>query len=72
LRERDYQVYEDRVRAIVLIHVEQAEPMTSPAYDVGQTEAQLVEHYLDYYVGLHRSPQRMTLHVAECDRNPCT
>jgi predicted pyridoxine 5'-phosphate oxidase superfamily flavin-nucleotide-binding protein len=40
LRARDYQVYEDRVRAIVLIHVEQAEPMTSPAY----------------YVGLHRSP----------------
>jgi hypothetical protein len=56
LRARDYQVYEDRVRAIVLIHVEQAEPMTSPAYDVGQTEPQLVEHYLDYYVGLHRSP----------------
>jgi predicted pyridoxine 5'-phosphate oxidase superfamily flavin-nucleotide-binding protein len=55
LRERDYQAYEDRVRAIVLIHVERAEPMTSPAYDVGETEAELVEHYLDYYSAVHRT-----------------
>jgi hypothetical protein len=54
LRERDYAAYEDRVRAIVLIRVDHAEPMTSPAYDVGHTEAELVEHYIDYYVGLHR------------------
>lgn len=54
LRERDYQAYESRVRAIVLIEVERAEPITSPAYDVGQTEADLVEHYIEYYVGPHR------------------
>ena len=42
------------MRAIVLIRVEHAEPITSPAYDVGQMEAELVEHYIDYYVGLHR------------------
>jgi uncharacterized protein len=54
LRERDYQAYEARIRAIVLIEVEHAEPITSPAYDVGQTEDELVEHYIDYYVGLHR------------------
>jgi hypothetical protein len=54
LRERGYQAYESRVRAIVLIRVERAEPITSPAYDVGQTEAELVDHYIDYYVGLHR------------------
>jgi hypothetical protein len=54
LRERDYAAYEDRVRAIVLIRVNHAEPMTSPAYDVGRTEAELVEHYTDYYIGLHR------------------
>jgi hypothetical protein len=54
LRERGYQASESRVRAIVLIRVEHAEPVTSPAYDVGQTEAELVEHYIDYYVGLHR------------------
>jgi uncharacterized protein len=54
LRERDYEADESRVRAIVLIRVEHADPITSPAYDVGQTEAELVEHYIDYYVGLHR------------------
>ena len=54
LRERDYESYEDRVRAIVLIRVEHAEAIASPAYDVGQTETELVEHYIDYYVGLHR------------------
>jgi uncharacterized protein len=58
LRERDYQGYEDRIRAIVLIRVDHAEPITSPAYDVGQTEAQLIEHYIDYYVGLHRGRPR--------------
>jgi hypothetical protein len=54
LRERDYDAYEDRVRSIVLIRVESAEHMTSPAYDVGQTEDELVEHYIEYYVRLHR------------------
>jgi uncharacterized protein len=54
LRERAYQDFEDRVNAIVLIAVEAAELMTSPAYDVGQTEEELVDHYLDYYARLHR------------------
>ncbi len=54
LRERDFAAYGDRVRSIVLIRVLSAEHMTSPAYDIGQTEAELVEHYIDYYVGLHR------------------
>lgn len=54
LRERDFAAYEDRVRAIVLIRVDHAEPITSPAYDLGRTEAELVEQYIDYYVSLHR------------------
>jgi uncharacterized protein len=54
LRERGYSAYDDRVRSIVLIRVQTAEQMTSPAYDTGQTEAELVDHYIDYYVGLHR------------------
>jgi hypothetical protein len=54
LRERGYRTYEDRVNSIVLIAVEAAELMTSPAYDVGQTEEELVVHYLDYYTRLHR------------------
>jgi predicted pyridoxine 5'-phosphate oxidase superfamily flavin-nucleotide-binding protein len=48
LRERDYDVR--RVRAIVLIRVTNAEPLTSPAYDVGASEAELVEHYSAYYL----------------------
>jgi uncharacterized protein len=55
LRERDYAAYDARVRSIVLIHVDSVEHMTSPAYDTGSTEAELVDHYIDYYVGLHRS-----------------
>jgi hypothetical protein len=54
LRERDYNAYEDRVRSIVLINVKSAEHMTSPAYDIGQSEEELVDHYIAYYVGLHR------------------
>jgi predicted pyridoxine 5'-phosphate oxidase superfamily flavin-nucleotide-binding protein len=54
LRERDYAAYDDRVRSIVLIHIDSIEHMTSPAYDVGQTEAELIDHYIPYYVGLHR------------------
>lgn len=53
LRERDYGAYEERVRAIVLIRVERVEPLTSPAYDVGASETELVEHYSAYYVSLH-------------------
>jgi hypothetical protein len=54
LRERGYRAFDDRVKAIVLIAVEAAELMTSPAYDDGQTEEELVDHYLEYYSTLHR------------------
>jgi hypothetical protein len=53
LRERDYAAYEDRVGAIVLIRVERAEPLTSPAYDAGETEEHLVAQYREYYTRLH-------------------
>ena len=52
LREREYGAYEDRVNAIVLIRVERAEVVTSPAYDIGSTEAELVDHYTRYYTSL--------------------
>jgi uncharacterized protein len=54
LRKRKYDADADRVRSIVLIHLDAVEEMTSPAYDVGKSEAELVAHYIDYYVGLHR------------------
>jgi uncharacterized protein len=52
LRERDYGAYAERVRAIVLIRVERAEPLTSPAYDLGHTEEELVAQYTAYYASL--------------------
>jgi len=54
LRERDYGAYEERVKAIVLIAVQAAELLTSPAYDAGQSREELIEHYLEYYTSLHR------------------
>ncbi len=53
LRERDYGEYEDRYRLIVLIRVERAEPLTSPAYDLGHTAAELAAQYLEQYRLLH-------------------
>jgi hypothetical protein len=55
LRERGYAAFEERVRAIVLIHVERAEPVTSPAYDLGATEEELREQYVAYYGELNAS-----------------
>ena len=49
LRERGYAAFEGRVRAIVLIRVERALPLTSPAYDVGATEEELREQYAAYF-----------------------
>jgi uncharacterized protein len=53
LRERDYGDYEERLRLIVLIRVERAEPLTSPAYDVGHTAEELAAQYLEHYRSLH-------------------
>jgi predicted pyridoxine 5'-phosphate oxidase superfamily flavin-nucleotide-binding protein len=44
----------DRIRAIVLIRVEQAAPVVSPAYDDGSTDADIEARSLRMY-GLERS-----------------
>ncbi len=41
------------MRAIVLIHVERALALTSPAYDLGATEDELREQYVEYFRELH-------------------
>ena len=46
----------DRVQAIVLIRVERAAPLTSPAYDDGSTEHDVEQRSLELY-GLVRRPQ---------------
>ncbi len=47
LAERDYGAYRERIRAIVLIDVDDAEPVTSPAYDDGSTEEQVAAPYVE-------------------------
>ncbi len=46
----------DRIEAIVLITIEQAAPLTSPAYDDGSTEHDVEARILDMY-GLNRVEQ---------------
>ena len=53
LRDRGYTAFEEHVRAIVLIRVERALPLTSPAYDLGATEDELREQYTAYYAELN-------------------
>lgn len=55
LAERIPRAGEYPVKGIVLIHVEHIDVMTSPAYDRGETEADLVQHYLGYYTSLHQA-----------------
>ena len=44
----------NRVEAIVLVEVERAEPVTSPAYDDGSAEADVEQRSLTLY-GLRRT-----------------
>ena len=42
-----------RVRALILMRVERALPLISPAYDDGSTEAQIEAHWAGYWQSLH-------------------
>jgi len=44
----------ERVRSIVIVRVERALPLTSPAYDWGLTEQQLREEWEAYWLSLWR------------------
>ena len=46
LRDAGYDAYEERVRAIVLVTVEQAAELTSPVYDLGASEHEVRESWL--------------------------
>jgi predicted pyridoxine 5'-phosphate oxidase superfamily flavin-nucleotide-binding protein len=41
-----------RVRAVVLVRVETAAPLVSPAYDAGASEASIVRRWRDHHLGL--------------------
>jgi predicted pyridoxine 5'-phosphate oxidase superfamily flavin-nucleotide-binding protein len=44
------------IRHVVLIEVERAAPLTSPAYDLGATEAELRARFRAYYAALDADP----------------
>ena len=50
-------VARDRIRGIVVVTVERAWPVTSPAYDIGLTEAELRESNLRRLTGLTAESQ---------------
>jgi general stress protein 26 len=46
---------EARIRGFVLVKVESALPLTSPAYDEGTAnESAIREHWISYFAGLHK------------------
>lgn len=45
-----------RFRAIVLVRVERAAPVTSPAYDLGQSEADVLDSWRGYWSRLYPAP----------------
>ncbi len=53
LRARGSTTPRERIRSIVVIDVTEAEPVFSPAYDTGATEASLAEQWLAHHTALH-------------------
>src|SRR5215207_7498905 len=48
------------IRSVVLVDVERALPLVSPAYDLGATEAEVRRRWEDYYLGTRGWGQRGT------------
>jgi predicted pyridoxine 5'-phosphate oxidase superfamily flavin-nucleotide-binding protein len=54
-----------RIRSIVIVAVERALPLTSPAYDLGLSEEQVVERWLAYFDSLWASARGPSVAVRE-------
>jgi predicted pyridoxine 5'-phosphate oxidase superfamily flavin-nucleotide-binding protein len=54
LRERGSSLTADRVRSIVVIAVDEAAAVVSPAYDTGATEESIAARWLAHHNDLHR------------------
>jgi predicted pyridoxine 5'-phosphate oxidase superfamily flavin-nucleotide-binding protein len=52
LEERGYQASQARVRTVVVVRVEQARPLISPAYDSGATEQEVAANWERHIAGL--------------------
>jgi hypothetical protein len=51
--QRDREIDPARVRAVVVMAVTKAEPLISPAYDMGSTEEELKKEYKRYFAELY-------------------
>lgn len=45
---------DERIRAVVMIDVTEARPLTSPAYDLGRTEDEVRAQWMERWRGLYR------------------
>jgi predicted pyridoxine 5'-phosphate oxidase superfamily flavin-nucleotide-binding protein len=46
------------IQSIVIVRVERAAPLISPAYDLGMTEAEIRDRWLDHHTSLHTKARR--------------
>jgi predicted pyridoxine 5'-phosphate oxidase superfamily flavin-nucleotide-binding protein len=53
LRERGSTTSPQRIRSIVVIEVDEASPLVSPAYDDGASEQTVSERWLEHHTALH-------------------
>lgn len=53
LEQRGYSTPRERIRAIVIIEVDEARPLVSPVYDTGASEAAVGTSWLEYYCRLN-------------------
>lgn len=53
LEQRGYTTPRDRIRAVVIITVEEARPLVSPVYDTGAAEAAVVASWLEHHRSLN-------------------
>jgi hypothetical protein len=58
LTERGYDARPERIRTIVIVAVERAEPLISPAYDSGATEEEVAAKWEAHFTRLSRAERR--------------
>lgn len=55
LSERGYKATRERVKTVVIIKVEGAAPLISPAYESGRSEQEIREQWVHYFEAVNRS-----------------
>jgi predicted pyridoxine 5'-phosphate oxidase superfamily flavin-nucleotide-binding protein len=56
MRARGVATARERIRSIVVIAVDDAAPLVSPAYDTGANEDDVIDRWLAHHTALHRRP----------------